>query len=99
MDWLANLLWHNDNFLGIEWNVWKVIGWLGNATFFCRFFVQWYATEKKKQFVVPTASWWLSLVGSVLLLCYALFHKRDSDCIFAYACTCIPYIRSLIIHP
>lgn len=98
MDSLANLLWHNGNFLGIEWNAWKAIGWLGNATFFSRFFVQWYATEKKKQVVVPTAFWWLSLAGSFLLLCYALFYKRDSVFIFAYAFTWIPYIRNLIIH-
>src|SRR5207245_4263902 len=82
--------------LGIEWNIWKVIGWLGNATFFSRFFVQWYATEKKKQVVVPTAFWWLSLAGSVLLLIYSL-RKRDSVFIFAYALTWIPYICILII--
>jgi len=98
MDWLTHLLWRNENFLGIEWNAWKVIGWLGNATFFSRFFVQWYATEKMKRVVVPTAFWWLSLVGSFLLLCYALFYKRDSVFIFAYAFTWIPYIRNLIIH-
>jgi lipid-A-disaccharide synthase-like uncharacterized protein len=98
MDSLANLLWHNGNFLGIEWNAWKVIGWLGNATFFSRFFVQWYATERKKQVVVPTAFWWLSLAGSFLLLCYAVFSNKDRIFIFAYAFTWIPYIRNLIIH-
>jgi len=97
MDWLTNLVWHNGNFLGIEWNAWKVIGWLGNATFCSRFVVQWYATEKKKQVVVPSA-WWLSLMGSFLLLCYALFGRRDSVFIFAYAFTWIPYIRNLIIQ-
>ena len=97
MDWLANLPLPNGNFLGIEWNNWKVIGWLGNAIFFCRFFVQWYATEKKKQVVVPTAFWWLSLTGSLLLLIYSL-RKRDSVFIFAYAFTWIPYVRNLIIH-
>jgi len=91
MDFLTDLLWHHGNFLGIEWNLWKVIGWLGNATFTSRFFVQWYATERKKQVVVPTAFWWLSLVGSFLLLCYALFGKHDSVFIF-------PYIRNLVIH-
>ena len=74
-----------------------MIGWLGNATFFSRFFVQWYATEKKKQVIVPTAFWWLSLTGSLLLLIYSL-RKRDSVFIFAYAFTWIPYVRNLIIH-
>ncbi len=98
MDWLTNLLWPHGKLFGIEWGVWKVIGWLGNAVFFSRFFVQWYATEKLKRVVVPIAFWWLSLAGSLLLLAYALFHKRDSVFIFAYAFTWLPYIRNLIIH-
>lgn len=97
MNWLTDLVWHDGKLLGIEWSVWKVVGWLGNATFFSRFFVQWYATEKKKQVVVPTAFWWLSLTGSLLLLIYAL-HQKDSVFIFAYLFTWIPYIRNLMIH-
>ena len=95
---LMDLIWHNDKFLGITWNAWKIVGWIGNAIFFSRFFVQWYATEKKKQVVVPQAFWWLSLIGSVTLLCYGLFYLHDSVVIFAYAFTWIPYIRSLVIH-
>ena len=98
MDWLKDLVWHNGKLFGIEWGWWKLIGWLGNAVFFSRFFVQWYATEKLKRVVVPVAFWWLSLVGSLLLLAYALFYKHDSVFIFAYAFTWIPYIRNLIIH-
>ena len=98
MDSITNLIWHDGRFLGITWNAWKVIGWIGNAIFFSRFFVQWYATEKKRQVVVPQAFWWLSLIGSVTLLCYGLFYLHDSVVIFAYAFTWIPYIRSLVIH-
>lgn len=97
MDWLSDLIWHDGRFLGIEWSAWKVLGWIGNAVFFSRFFVQWYATEKKKRVVVPTAFWWLSLTGSILLLIYSL-RQRDSVFIFAYAFTWIPYIRNLMIH-
>ena len=98
MDWLTNLIWYNGKLFGIEWSTWKVIGWLGNAIFFSRFFVQWYATEKRKQVVVPAAFWWLSLAGSLLLLSYAVFHQQDSVFIFAYAFTWIPYIRNLVIQ-
>jgi lipid-A-disaccharide synthase-like uncharacterized protein len=97
MDWLNNLIWHEGKFIGIDWGVWKVVGWMGNAVFFSRFLVQWYATEKLKRVVVPTAFWWLSLAGSGLLLSYAC-HKRDSVFIFAYVFTWIPYIRNLMIH-
>lgn len=84
-------------FLGITWDMWKVIGWAGNAIFFSRFFVQWIATEKRKQVTVPISFWWISLVGSVLLLIYGI-HQRDSVFIFAYAFTWIPYIRNIVIH-
>ena len=92
-----DFIWHDGRLFGIAWSVWKVVGWFGNAVFFSRFFVQWYATEKKKQVVVPQAFWWLSLAGSVTLLCYSL-HQQDSVFIFAYAFTWIPYIRNLMIH-
>jgi lipid-A-disaccharide synthase-like uncharacterized protein len=98
MDWLTHVLWYDGRFLGIEWHAWKVVGWIGNLTFFSRFLVQWYATEKQKRVVVPTTFWWLSLLGSSLLFSYALFHQRDSVFIFAYAFTWIPYVRNLVIH-
>lgn len=98
MDWINNVLAPGGKLFGIEWHVWKVIGWSGNAIFFSRFMVQWYATEKRKQVVVPTAFWWLSLLGTMILLSYALFYTRDSVFIFAYAFAWIPYMRNLVIH-
>jgi lipid-A-disaccharide synthase-like uncharacterized protein len=97
MDWLTHLIWQDGKLFGVDWSVWKVVGWLGNVVFFSRFFVQWYATEKLKRVVVPTAFWWLSLTGSLLLLIYSL-HQKDSVFIFAYVFTWIPYTRNLIIH-
>lgn len=94
MDWL----WFGGKFLGIEWHPWKVLGWVGNVVFSARFFVQWYATERKGQVVVPQAFWWLSLGGSLCLFLYALIYQRDSVFIFAYAFTWIPYVRNLVIH-
>jgi lipid-A-disaccharide synthase-like uncharacterized protein len=97
MDAIHNLLWHDGKFLGADWSVWLVIGWIGNAIFASRFVVQWYATEKRRQVSVPVAFWWLSLVGALTLLCYAI-HDKHSVWIFAYAFTWIPYIRNLVIH-
>ena len=98
MSWLTDALFWNGNLFGIEWNTWKIVGMCGNGVFFSRFFVQWYATERRRQVVVPVAFWWLSLVGSGLLLAYALFYRRDSVFTLAYAFTWIPYIRNLVIH-
>jgi lipid-A-disaccharide synthase-like uncharacterized protein len=97
MDFLHNLIWYHDKFLGIEWSVWKAIGLTGNAVFFSRFLVQWYATEKKGRVVVPEMFWWLSLAGTLLLLAYAV-RQHDSVFILAYAFSWIPYTRNLIIH-
>jgi lipid-A-disaccharide synthase-like uncharacterized protein len=90
-------IWDGNRFLGIEWHVWKVVGWIGNVVFFSRFFVQWAATEKRKQVTIPISFWWLSLTGSVLLLAYGI-HLKDSVFVFAYAFTWIPYIRNIVIH-
>jgi Lipid A Biosynthesis N-terminal domain len=74
--------------------------WSGGPGSWCSFpaFVQWYATEKKKQVVVPSIFWWLSIIGSLLLLLYAVFYDKHYVVIFSYAFSWIPYIRNLVIH-
>ena len=84
---------------GLTWSgIWTLVGWLGNGIFSCRFLVQWYATEQKKQVTVPVLFWWLSLAGSLMLLLYAVFYDKHHVIIFAYAFPWIPYTRNLIIH-
>ena len=78
--------------------IWNIVGWTGQIVFFSRFVVQWYATEKKKQVVVPDAFWWLSIIGSLLLLLFAVFYDKHYVVIFSYAFSWIPYVRNLIIH-
>ena len=95
---LQDSLPHGGQFFPDKWSWWIVVGWLGNLTFSTRFIVQWYATEKKKQVVVPTSFWWLSVIGSLLLLLYAVGYKHDSVFTFAYAVAWIPYIRNLVIE-
>jgi lipid-A-disaccharide synthase-like uncharacterized protein len=97
MDWVLQWFWIRDGLLAIDWPLGKTVGWLGNCIFFSRFMVQWYATEKKKQVVVPASFWWLSLAGALLLFSYAVY-QRDAVFIFAYAFTWIPYMRNLMIH-
>ena len=53
-----------------------VLGLVGQALFSMRFIIQWIYAEKRRQSVIPTAFWYFSLGGSLLLLIYALL-RRD----------------------
>jgi lipid-A-disaccharide synthase-like uncharacterized protein len=52
---------------------WVGFGLLGQCLFFMRFFVQWIASERKKESVVPLAFWYFSIGGGLLLLIYAIY--------------------------
>jgi lipid-A-disaccharide synthase-like uncharacterized protein len=52
--------------------LWKIAGWIGQACFFTRFFLQWLASERARRPVVPRAVWVLSLAGSLLVSGYTL---------------------------
>lgn len=60
----------------LELNIWTVIGFLGQFFFMMRFVVQWIATERKRESVVPVAFWYLSIVGSAILLVYSIYLKN-----------------------
>lgn len=74
--------------------IWLAFGFLAQAIFFGRWFVQWIATEKKKKSTVPVAFWYLSLIGGVTLLAYAIY-RRDPVFIVGQASGTIIYIRNL----
>ena len=53
-------------------DVWAMVGLVGQALFTSRFLVQWLASERKKESVVPVAFWYFSIVGGAVSLVYAL---------------------------
>ena len=55
-----------------EVNFWTIFGLTGTLMFTSRFVVQWYASEKLKQSIIPKNFWHLSLVGGTIQLIYAL---------------------------
>jgi lipid-A-disaccharide synthase-like uncharacterized protein len=78
--------------------VWIIIGFIGQAFFFGRFFVQWIASERQKQSVIPRSFWYLSLGGGAVLLAYAI-HRRDPVFILGQATGFFIYTRNLwFIH-
>ena len=79
-------------------HVWLAIGPLGQALFSARFFVQWIASERKKQSVVPRPFWYFSIGGGATLLLYAV-HRHDPVFILGQAAGLFVYARNLyFIH-
>jgi lipid-A-disaccharide synthase-like uncharacterized protein len=77
---------------------WEVVGFTGLLVFSSRFIVQWIASERRRESVIPVAFWYLSIVGSLLLLSYAL-SKRDPVFILGYLFNGLIYGRNLyFIH-
>ena len=75
-------------------SLWIGIGFLGQALFSARFFVQWIASERRKQSVVPVAFWFFSLAGGLVLLTYAV-HRRDPVFVVGQAAGLVIYGRNL----
>lgn len=52
---------------------WVGLGFLGQGLFMGRMLIQWWASEKVKSAVVPPSFWWLSLIGSSMLMTYFIW--------------------------
>lgn len=78
--------------------VWVGVGLLGQGLFSARFIVQWIASERRKQSVVPREFWYLSLGGAVITLSYAVY-RLDPVFILGYLPGLFVYARNLyFIH-
>ncbi len=76
--------------------IWRGIGLLGQGLFFSRFLIQWIASERKKESVIPLYFWYFSLSGGIVLLCYAI-HIRDPIFILGQSCGAFIYTRNLVL--
>ena len=63
---------------GVVITPWKIVGYVGVATFAGRWFIQVWASHREGVPTVPRLFWYMSLTGSVLLLSYFIFGKNDS---------------------
>lgn len=75
---------------------WLVLGFTAQGLFTARFLVQWVVSEKKRRSTMPKAFWYFSLVGSALLLVYAI-HVRDPVFILGQSFGFVVYIRNLML--
>ncbi len=72
------------------------IGFVGQIVFASRFLVQWIASERRRTSYVPKVFWHLSIVGSLLLLSYAI-SIRAWPIILGQAFGCLVYGRNLML--
>ena len=75
---------------------WLVFGLFGNVAFASRFIVQWLASERAGESVVPVAFWHLSIVGSLILLVYAI-HLESPVFTLAYLPNGFVYMRNIAL--
>ncbi|MFQ5504096.1 MAG: lipid-A-disaccharide synthase N-terminal domain-containing protein [Planctomycetota bacterium] len=77
-------------------NPWALLGFGGQAVFFCRFLVQWVVSERRKKSVIPIQFWWLSIIGSLMVLIYAI-QIVEPVFIIGQSCGLFIYTRNLMM--
>jgi lipid-A-disaccharide synthase-like uncharacterized protein len=73
---------------------WLILGLFAQALFTARFIMQWIASERAGESVVPELFWLLSLSGSLLLLFYAI-HKKDPVFVIGQGAGIFIYLRNI----
>lgn len=72
------------------------LGIVSQIVFTLRFVFQWLYSEKQKESSLPFGFWALSLVGSLLILTYAIFRK-DPVLLVGHMLGATIYVRNLIL--
>lgn len=73
---------------------WIAVGLAGQIAFFGRMLVQWVVSEKRRESVVPTLFWWLSLGGGVCLFAYFVW-RVDFVGVLGQSTGIVIYARNL----
>lgn len=70
------------------------LGFIGQACFFGRFFLQWVHAERLGRSEIPVGFWYLSIAGGLLVLVYAIL-RRDPVFIVGQSTGVLIYARNL----
>ncbi len=76
--------------------IWLGIGFFGQALFFGRWLVQWIASERNAESRVPVSFWYMSLIGGLITLTYAIY-RMDPVFISGQALGAVVYVRNLVL--
>ncbi len=75
---------------------WEITAFVGEGVFGGRFLLQWIISEIKKESYVPVAFWYMSILGSIILLAY-FAHKQSLALMITFALQIPIYVRNLIL--
>ena len=75
---------------------WLAVGFVGQFFFSCRFVVQWIVSERRRASVIPPVFWWLSVLGAICLLAYAVYRK-DPVFILGQSVGMLVYARNIVL--
>lgn len=73
-----------------------ILGIVSQIVFTLRFVYQWLYSEKNKESSLPLGFWALSLLGSLLILTYAIF-RVDYVLLVGHSLGAVIYVRNLLI--
>lgn len=73
-----------------------ILGIVAQVIFTLRFVYQWIYSEKNKESSLPFGFWLLSLIGSILILAYAVLRK-DPVLLVGHLMGSLIYIRNIVI--
>jgi lipid-A-disaccharide synthase-like uncharacterized protein len=73
-----------------------VLGIVSQIIFTFRFIYQWWYSEKNKESSLPFGFWLLSIIGSLLILAYAIIRK-DPVLLIGHIVGVFIYVRNLIL--
>ena len=76
--------------------IWVTIGFVGQGLFFTRWIMQWFKSEREGESTIPISFWYLSLVGGLITLTYAIY-RRDPVFIAGQSIGSLVYIRNLML--
>ena len=73
-----------------------IIGFTGQALFASRFIYQWIYSERKGESIIPIGFWYLSILGGIGLLTYAILRK-DPVILSGQTFGIFIYLRNIIL--
>lgn len=74
--------------------IWLAVGFSAQLMFSMRFIIQWIASEKARQSIVPETFWYFSFAGGFMLFIYAIY-RMDPVFILGQGMGLLIYARNI----